>query len=80
MVRLWPTPTARDWKTGHKGTDKQKKMTPNGYGCQLNDMVDGGKLNPTWVEWLMRWPLGWTDCEPLEMDKFQLWRRQHGGS
>ncbi len=21
----------------------------------------GGMLNPTWVEWLMDWPLGWTD-------------------
>lgn len=21
----------------------------------------GGSLNPTWVEWLMGWPLGWTD-------------------
>ena len=24
----------------------------------------GGQLNPTWVEWLMGFPLGWTDCEP----------------
>jgi hypothetical protein len=24
----------------------------------------GGKLNPTWVEWLMGFPLGWTDLEP----------------
>lgn len=23
----------------------------------------GGKLNPTWVEWLMGFPLGWTDLE-----------------
>ena len=22
----------------------------------------GGQLNPTWVEWLMGLPLGWTDC------------------
>jgi len=40
----------------------------------------GGKLNPTWVEWLMGWPLGWTDLKPLEMDKFRLWQQQHGGS
>ncbi len=24
----------------------------------------GGSLNPTWVEWLMGFPLGWTDCGP----------------
>lgn len=29
----------------------------------------GGKLNPMWVEWLMGWPLGWTDLKPLETDK-----------
>ena len=41
---------------------------------------DGGQLNPTWVEWLMGWPLGWTDLKPLETDKFQQWLRSHGKS
>jgi DNA (cytosine-5)-methyltransferase 1 len=27
---------------------------------------NGGRLNPTWVEWLMGFPLGWTDLEDLE--------------
>jgi DNA (cytosine-5)-methyltransferase 1 len=27
---------------------------------------NGGKLNPMWVEWLMGFPLGWTDLEDLE--------------
>ena len=39
----------------------------------------GGQLNPDWVEWLMGWPIGWTACEPLEMDKFQQWPRWHSG-
>ena len=34
-------------------------------------MPTGGALNPTWVEWLMGWPLGWTDLKPLATDKFQ---------
>jgi hypothetical protein len=25
----------------------------------------GGSLNPTWVEWLMGFPLGWTDLRAL---------------
>jgi hypothetical protein len=37
----------------------------------------GGKLNPMWVEWLMGWPLGWTDLKPLETDRFLLWQQQH---
>lgn len=38
---------------------------------------DGGILNPDWVEWLMGWPPGWTDLQPLAMDKFQRWLRLH---
>ena len=40
--------------------------------------VNGGSLNPTWVEWLMGWPLGWTDLKPLAMDRFQEFVQQHG--
>jgi hypothetical protein len=38
----------------------------------------GGQLNPMWVEWLMGWPLGWTDCAASVTDKFQQWRNSHG--
>jgi hypothetical protein len=27
---------------------------------------NGGKLNPTWVEWLMGFPTGWTDLKDSE--------------
>jgi site-specific DNA-cytosine methylase len=54
-------------------------------GCGLNSAVApeggrGGSLNPTWVEWLMGWPLGWTDLKPLETDKSQRWPHSHGMS
>lgn len=48
---LWPTPTARDRKSGSKG--KQENSRP------LSEEV-GGSLNPTWVEWLQGYPLEWT--------------------
>ena len=32
----------------------------------------GGKLNPDWVEWLMGWPIGWTELKPLETVKSPL--------
>src|SRR5690606_24677965 len=38
----------------------------------------GGSLNPTWVEWLMGWPLGWTDLKPLETDKSHKPQHSHG--
>lgn len=39
-----------------------------------------GRLNPNFVEWVMGWPIGWTDVAPLEMDKFLAWQQQHGKS
>jgi hypothetical protein len=49
-VKSYPTPTSTDWKnrmsSGRKGLLQQEA---------------GGQLNPTWVEWLMGFPLGWTD-------------------
>ena len=38
----------------------------------------GGALNPTWVEWLMGWPIGFTDLKPLATGRFQRWLRSHG--
>lgn len=65
----WPTPVADD--TGHR-----KKKYAQG-GTPLS-MEIGGQLNPNWVEWLMGWPIGWTDLEPLETARFQRWFDSHG--
>ena len=77
---MWPTPTsvtatggAAICKWGGSGSRKmaQKMCRPG----ELN-----GALNPTWVEWLMGWPLGWTDLQPLAMDKFRSWLHSHSDS
>lgn len=39
-----------------------------------------GKPNPTNHEWLMDWPIGWTDTAPLEMDRFHAWHSQQPSS
>lgn len=36
-----------------------------------------GRLNPDYVEWVMGWPIGWTDLQPLAMDRFHEWQLQH---
>ena len=59
---LFPTPTCHNSKEGAYPAEYKRK-TPS-----LATHA-GGKLNPMWVEWLMGWPLGWTDLKPLEMDK-----------
>jgi len=59
---LWPTPTAHNAKETNAPSESERN-TPT-LAAQV-----GGKLNPTWVEWLMGWPLGWTDLKPLVTDK-----------
>ena len=66
---LWPTPTVKG-NYNRKGVSKKS-------GDGLATMA-GGPLNPTWVEWLMGWPMGWTEYEPLGTDKFQSWLLLHG--
>lgn len=65
MVRtLWPTPRARDADkvpSGHRGnSDSLNASVARAEDMQVQAT---GKLNPTWVEWLMGFPLGWTDLE-----------------
>jgi hypothetical protein len=51
---MWPTPTTQD-AANNGGPSQSERNTP-----PLNAIV-GGLLNPDWVEWLMGWPVGWTD-------------------
>ncbi|MBU3748821.1 MAG: hypothetical protein FGM36_16355 [Burkholderiaceae bacterium] len=71
--RMWPTPTAHNAKETNAPSEANRN-TPT-LAAQA-----GGQLNPTWVEWLMGWPLGWTDLKPLETDKFPFAPQQHGES
>jgi hypothetical protein len=67
MPEKWPTPRAF----------MHKDSTVDRGKFNLGEKV-GGKLNPTWVEWLMGWPLGWTDLKPLETGKSHCVQQQHG--
>jgi hypothetical protein len=71
--RLWPTPVARMWKDSGCPSEYRRNEVP--LAAQV-----GGQLNPTWVEWLMGWPLGWTDLKPLGMDKSHSVPQQLGKS
>jgi hypothetical protein len=67
----WPTP-----KATHAGRDPGQSTRWGPGNSQRSNVKDAlryrqatagepttGSLNPTWVEWLMGFPLGWTDCE-----------------
>lgn len=72
-VALFPIPTV----CGNHNRKGASATSGDGLATVVNkDSL--GQLNPTWVEWLMGWPIGWTDLKPLGMDRFQEWLRQHG--
>ena len=69
-----PTPVARMWK------DNGQSPSELNRNSETLATKAGGSLNPTWVEWLMGWSLGWTDLKPLETDKFHCVQQQPGES
>ena len=72
-VNKFPTPCARDYR--HPGRSRLERTGVNA-GENLPQIV-GGPLNPDWVEWLMGWPIGWTELKPLATDRFQEWQQAH---
>ena len=64
--KLWPTPQSSDHRDrGNLSTPAIKRRAPKGKQLNLSMSVSetSGQLNPTWVEWLMGFPTGWTDLE-----------------
>jgi hypothetical protein len=51
FAKKWPTPTAPMFKGSNDRLDHAVMAS------------DGGQLNPTWVEWLQGFPLGWTELD-----------------
>ena len=63
-ARMWPTPQAGDSKRPKVRHYESSQMPMLGGTIAERHPEDiGGSLNPTWVEWLMGFPVGWTDLE-----------------
>lgn len=61
----WPTPKASmsdAWTMESQRLSGQQRAAMKEAGTPFASTI-GGQLNPTWVEWLMGFPLGWTDLE-----------------
>jgi hypothetical protein len=58
VKKLYPTPTVND----AKNNAPPSQHVENGRHSNPLNVVAGGALNPTWVEWLMGFPLGWTEA------------------
>ena len=44
------------------------------------EIMADGMPSPSWWEWLMGWPIGWTDVTRSAMDRFQQWQQWHSTS
>jgi DNA (cytosine-5)-methyltransferase 1 len=70
---MWPTPRTSETAAKMTMENVRERVRKTGYHSNLEEAVAvtenseteaaGGALNPTWVEWLMGFPLGWTVCD-----------------
>lgn len=62
FTELLPTPTASDYKGAPQG-----RYITGGYRHNLRELLEStprgitGRMNPEYVEWLMGYPIGWTE-------------------
>lgn len=84
-VKKWPTPKARDYK-GAGRTAKLRdsldyaveRSATKSKAYAAKDQTSTGKLNPTWVAWLMGWPhcadWDWTSLDAAPADALDTMR------
>ncbi|MFT4446330.1 hypothetical protein ACMXZI_02790 [Bacillus subtilis] len=65
-VQFFPTPLASDATKWNNMTEEERRAKKQyvrlgNTVSSLEGIRVGGQLNPTWVEWLMGFPTGWTE-------------------
>jgi hypothetical protein len=78
VVKMWPTPTTK----GNHNRKGASAKSGDGLATAVSQTsrCAGGSLNPDWVEWLMGWPIGWTDLKRKGTVRYRQWLRSHGKS
>lgn len=70
MRERYATPQARDYRTGQakrwKNSERSRNLNDQIAAGENRMEVGSGQLNPTWVEWLMGFPTGWTELSVSE--------------
>jgi len=77
VVKTWPTPQALDNRDrGNMSNPSIQRRVEIGKQIMLSQSVDStsGQLNPDWVEWLMNWPIKWSDLNGFNKQEFQRWK------
>ncbi len=75
----WATPQARDWKDTANANVPTKSILGRQAPRTMKDGVEFQMtLNPRFTEWLMGWPIGWTEFELAETEWFHWLQRMRG--
>lgn len=75
-IHAMPTLCSRDYRGVHRSERSKQRREESKRGVPLNEHLRG-LLNPTWCEWFMGFPIGWTELKGSGTRKFQEWRQQH---
>jgi hypothetical protein len=74
-LKLLPTLAARDYRSPNSAASQdRRKIGREKAGQQLPNAL-GGIINPSWAEWFMGYPAGWTELEVSETRSTRRSRR-----
>lgn len=74
IVNMYPTPTVNDSKNSTLPPSQINHDNLPGAHERAGEK-SGARLNPDWVEWLMGWPIGWTNIDPMPIERFEQWQQ-----
>jgi hypothetical protein len=78
MLRF-PTPNARDYKGAPGQGTRERGGHQSSLPASIKELDGSGSLNPTWVEWLMGFPIEWTVLAPSVTQSSRKSRKSSGG-
>lgn len=91
QAKAWPTPSAEPYGSNRGGAagrigKKRPSLDSLGRSFRPDPTISQlgrpssrqtRRLNPLFVEHLMGWPIGWTDCGSAATESYRSWRRLH---
>jgi len=73
--KTFPTPKAQDSRHAlYRHNNSKDNYWKSNLGEVISAQVNGGYLNPNWVEWLMNWPITWSSLNAIDPKEYQRWK------
>jgi hypothetical protein len=84
-AKMLPTVTAHDYRGGCKPERSERMREQSARGLDLPSVLrllfpnSTGLVRPSWAEARMGYPIGWTECTPLEIPSSRKSRKSSAG-